>query len=116
MYPPHLCGLMEPSSTGRWLGYSLLVIQPSSVLPSKSRSQPAFFSASVSSLSAARVRLAIERLPARARTAAIRTSRLRITDVTSSFDRTRETTRFEVYGTGTARSTKHAYRGVILRG
>ena len=44
---------MLPSSTGRLLGFSLLVIQPSSDLPSNSSTQPAFFSASVSSLSAA---------------------------------------------------------------
>src|SRR5215213_10537445 len=53
MYPPDLCGLMHPSSTGVLLGFSLLVIQPSSVLPSKSRSQPSAFSFAVSSLSAA---------------------------------------------------------------
>src|SRR5262249_42370451 len=40
------------------LGVSLLVIQPSSVLPSKSSTQPSFFSASVSSLSAAAARVA----------------------------------------------------------
>ena len=38
---------MAWSSTGRWLGFWLLVIQPSSVLPSNSSSQPSAFSASV---------------------------------------------------------------------
>src|SRR5260370_29995289 len=45
---------MACSSTGRLLGFSALVIQPSSVLPSNSSSQPSFFSWSVNSLSAAR--------------------------------------------------------------
>src|SRR5207237_7716379 len=44
---------MQPSSIGRRLGSWLLVIQPSSVRPSNSSSQPSFFSCSVSSLSAA---------------------------------------------------------------
>src|SRR5438132_2920907 len=44
---------MQPSSTGVLLGLPLEVIQPSSVLPSKSRTQPSAFSFSVSSLSAA---------------------------------------------------------------
>ena len=45
---------MHPSSTGVLLGFSALVIQPSSVLPSKRSSQPSAFSLAVSSLSAAR--------------------------------------------------------------
>src|SRR3954471_23727321 len=53
MYPPALCGLMQPSSTGVLLGVSLLVIQPSSDLPSNRRSQPSAFSLAVNSLSAA---------------------------------------------------------------
>src|SRR4051812_8578504 len=44
---------MLPSSTGVLLGLPPLVIQPSSVLPSKSRTQPSSFSFAVSSLSAA---------------------------------------------------------------
>src|SRR5260370_42596767 len=43
---------MEPSSTGVRLGLPLLVIQPSSVLPSKSKIQPSSFSFSVKPLSA----------------------------------------------------------------
>src|SRR5262245_10180655 len=44
---------MQPSSTGVLLGLPALVFHPSSVLPSKSRTQPSAFSFSVSSLSAA---------------------------------------------------------------
>src|SRR5438874_10504272 len=44
---------MQPSSTGVLLGLLFEAIQPSSVLPSKSRIQPSAFSFSVSSLSAA---------------------------------------------------------------
>src|SRR5262249_29904139 len=44
---------MHPSSTGRLLGFWLLVIQPFGVLPSKSSSQPSAFSCCVNSLSTA---------------------------------------------------------------
>src|SRR5260221_146775 len=44
---------MQWSSTGRLLGFWPLVIQPSSVLPSKRSSQPSDFSRGVNSLSAA---------------------------------------------------------------
>src|SRR3974390_2384372 len=44
---------MQPSSTGVLLGLPALVIQPSSVRPSKSKSQPSAFSRAVNSLSAA---------------------------------------------------------------
>src|SRR5690349_24798683 len=73
MYPPALCGLMHPSSTGVLLGVWLLVIQPSSGLPSKSRSRPSAFSLGVSSLLAAR-------RPAADRSRDTRTGSKRITE------------------------------------
>src|SRR5690349_20152832 len=53
MYPPHLCGFSAPSSTAVLLGCSLLVIHPSSVLPSNSSIHPSDFSSAVNSLSPA---------------------------------------------------------------
>src|SRR5260370_38910321 len=44
---------MRQASTGVLLGFSLLVIHPSRVLPSKSKIQPSAFSFGVNSLSAA---------------------------------------------------------------
>src|SRR5258708_38680338 len=53
MSPPHLWGLILASSTGLCPGFWLLVVQPSSVLPSNNRIQPSSLSRSVSWLSAA---------------------------------------------------------------
>src|SRR5262249_12634378 len=61
---PHLCGLIELSSTGVLLSLLALVIQPSSDLPSKRSIQPSAFSWGVSSLS-----------PAKAKEAKLRTAR-----------------------------------------
>src|SRR5262245_10840839 len=54
MYPPQPWGLSAPCSTSVLLGDLLLVIQPSSVFPSKSNTQPAAFSAGAKVLSAPR--------------------------------------------------------------